>query len=177
VYTSILLLDYQHGWRPPEDGLVKINTNGAINVAEAKGEAGGVARSVHRLLGAWSKPLPGITDPLIAECMALRDGVLFARLQGLTHVIIETDCLEIVNLRNNSHNSLSVVAPILLELGEISNSFTVFSIEHVLRTANYPAHLCAKRASTLSVTESWMSETPNFLVSSLIADCPANAFG
>jgi hypothetical protein len=92
-------------------------------------------------------------------------------------VIIETDCLEIVNLRNNSHNSLSVVAPILLELGELSNSFTVFSIEHVLRAANYPAHLCAKRASTLSVIESWMSETPSFLVSSLIADCPANAFG
>jgi hypothetical protein len=96
VYTSILLLDYQHGWRPPEDGLVKINTYGAINVAEAKGEARGVARSVHRLLGVWSKPLPGITDPLIAECMALRDGVLFARLQGLTHVIIETDCLRLL---------------------------------------------------------------------------------
>ena len=90
---------------------------------------------------------------------------------------METDCLEIVNLWNNRRNSLSVVAPILLEVGELVSSFSVFLIHHVIRTANVPAHLCAKRASTLRVTESWMFETPSFLVSSLLADCPANAFG
>jgi hypothetical protein len=33
-------------------------------------------------VGAWSKPLPGITDPLIAEAMSLREGVIFAKLCG-----------------------------------------------------------------------------------------------
>jgi hypothetical protein len=140
------------------------------------GGAGGVARSSGRLIGAWSKALLGITQPLVAECPSLRDGVLFAKLRGLTHVIMKTDCLEIVNLWNNRRNSLSIVAPILLEIGELASSFTVFSIHHVLRTANVSAHLCAKRASTLCVTESWLSETPSFLVSSLLADCPVNTF-
>jgi hypothetical protein len=99
---------------------------------------------------------------LIAESLSLREGVLFAKLRGITHVIMETDCLELVNLWNNRRNSLSVVAPILLEVGELARSFTVFSIQHVIRTANYPAHLCAKRACTLRVTESWMFETPSF---------------
>jgi hypothetical protein len=91
-------------------------------------------------------------------------------------VILEMDCLEIVNLWNNRHNSLWIVAPILLEIGELANTFTVFSIQHVIRSANYPAHLCAKRASTLDVSESWMTETPSFLVSSLLADCTTCAF-
>ncbi|KAK1661752.1 hypothetical protein QYE76_049911 [Lolium multiflorum] len=80
-----------HGWRPPDAGCVKINTDGAINFADGKGGAGGVARSSDRLIGAWSKPLLGITDPLIAESMALREGVLFARLRGISRVIMETD--------------------------------------------------------------------------------------
>jgi hypothetical protein len=53
-------------------------------------------------------------------------------------VILEMDCLEIVNLWNNRHNSLWIVAPILLEIGELANTFIVFSIQHVIRSANYP---------------------------------------
>jgi hypothetical protein len=61
-----------HGWRPPEAEFIKINTDGSVNTAEGKGGAGGVARSACRLIGAWSKPLLGITDPLIAESLLVR---------------------------------------------------------------------------------------------------------
>jgi hypothetical protein len=128
------------------------------------------------LIGAWSKPLLGITDPLIAESMALREGVLFARLRGISRVIMETDCMEVVNLWKTRHNSRCIVAPLLEEIGELASSFISFDIQHVIRTSNYPAHLCAKRASTLNVTESWMDETPSFLFSCLLADCPASAY-
>jgi hypothetical protein len=135
-----------------------------------------VARSSCRLVGAWSKPLPGISDPLIAESMAVREGVLFAKIRGLSHVIVETDCLEVVNLWNTRHNSRSIVAPLLVEIGELATSFCFFDIQHVMRTSNIPAHLCVRHASTLNVSECWLDETPSFLVSSLLADCPANAF-
>jgi hypothetical protein len=121
---------------------------------EGNGGAGGVARSSTRLLGAWSKPLLGITDPLIAGCLSLRDGVLFAQLRGLTHVIMETDCLEIMNLWNHRCNSFSIVAPILLEIRELASVFNIFAILHVPRMTNVSAHLCANRASTLCVIES-----------------------
>jgi hypothetical protein len=68
------------------------------------------------------------------------------------HVTMETNCLELVNLWNNHRNSRSIVAPILLEIGELASSFTSFRIEYVIRTVNYPTHLCAKRASTLCTT-------------------------
>ena len=164
------------GWRPPEPGMIKITTDGALNVAEGRGGAGGIARSVSALLGAWCKPFGDISDPLIMEALSMREGTLFAKLRGLSHVIMETDCQELVQLWHTRHNSRSVVAPILDEIGELSCDFSVFEIQHVLRSANLPAHLCAKRACTLNVTECWLEETPSFLVTSLLADCPGNTF-
>ncbi|KAI4965327.1 hypothetical protein ZWY2020_054797 [Hordeum vulgare] len=90
---------------------------------------------------------------------------------------METDSLEMVNLWNNRHNSRSVVAPVINEIEELADGFHSFVIQHVSRSSNGPAHLCAQHACNVSVTESWLSETPSFLVSSLLADCPSNSFG
>ena len=126
-------------------------------------------------MGAGSKPHFGVTHLFICETLALRDGVIFANLRGFTHVIMETDCLEIVNLWKNRHNSLSVVAPLLLEVGELALAFDLFDVQHVNRSANLPAHLCAKHACTLNVTKCWLDVIPSFLVTSLMADCPRSA--
>ena len=87
-----------HGWRPPELGWIKINTDGSIAMDARRGGIGGVARSRPSFLAAWCKPYPGITDQLIAEALAIRDGVIFARLRGYAEVVLESDNLEIVNL-------------------------------------------------------------------------------
>ena len=43
--------------------------------------------------------------------------------------------------------------------------FLFFVIQHVNRSANLAAHLCANRACcTLNVAESWLDETPRFLL-------------
>ena len=87
-----------HGWRPPENGVLKINTYAAIDSDQCRGGAGGVARSSTSLLGAWCKPHNGVTNPLIAEALALRDGVIVAKIRGFQHVVMEMDCLEVVDL-------------------------------------------------------------------------------
>jgi hypothetical protein len=60
------------GWKPPDDDWIKINTDAGISFDTRMGGAGGIARSPIGFIGAWSKPYPGITDPLIAEALALR---------------------------------------------------------------------------------------------------------
>ena len=155
---------------------MKINTDAAIAMDDDFAGVGGVARSANALLGVWCKPYPGVTDPVIAKALALRDGVIFANARGYTHVVMETNCWEVVNLWKTRLNSRSVVASILSEIGELALSFTFFIIQHVNMSANSPEHLCAKRACTLAVTESWLTETPSFLTSSLLTDCSANTF-
>ena len=88
----------------------------------------------------------------------------------------ETDCLEVVNLWASREASRSVIAPLLNEIGELVYIFQYFSVQHVIRSANLPAHLCAKHACSREETESWFDSTPSFLVSSLLADCSRNAF-
>ncbi|VAH55417.1 unnamed protein product [Triticum turgidum subsp. durum] len=165
-----------HGWQPPEDECIKINTDAAIHRNAGNTGLGGVARSSSAVLGAWCKPYVGVTDPFIAEVLSLREGVIFAKLRGYAHVRLESDCLVAINLWNSSYIDRSVVAPIMLKIRELFASFLSFHIAHVFRAANGPAYLCAKCACTLTMTESWLDSTPSFLVSSLLADCPANAF-
>ncbi|KAI5018373.1 hypothetical protein ZWY2020_043261 [Hordeum vulgare] len=89
---------------------------------------------------------------------------------------MEIDCLEVVTLWNTRHNTHSIVAPILDETGELARDSIMFDIQHVMRIANIPVHLCAKRACILNVTECWLDDTPSFLVTSLLADSHRSAF-
>jgi hypothetical protein len=56
-----------HGWRPPDGDMIKINTDGGMSIEARKGGSGGVVGTSSTYLAAWSKPYPGITDPLIAK--------------------------------------------------------------------------------------------------------------
>jgi hypothetical protein len=61
-------------------------------------------------------------------------------------VVMETDCLEMVNLWNTRYSCCSVVAPVLEEVGELVGNFNSFLVQHIPRSANHSAHLCAKLA-------------------------------
>jgi hypothetical protein len=174
---AILELPRQHantlpgfGWEPPDEDWIKINTDVGISFDTRMGGAGGIARSPTGFIGAWSKPYLGITDPLIAEALALRDGVIFAKLRGFPRVVLEVDCLELVNLWDARAVSRSVVAPILSEVDGLASSFLSFCIKHVKRAANVPAHLCARYACTQEITSCWMNSIPDFLTTSCQAD-------
>ena len=78
-----------------------------------------MAQTSPSLIAAWSKPLHGLTDPLVVESLALSEAVIFVNLRGYEQVIFETDCLEVINLWKAGSNPCSVIAPILLEIGEI----------------------------------------------------------
>ncbi|KAE8808101.1 alanyl-trna synthetase [Hordeum vulgare] len=107
---------------------------------------------------------------LAAEASAVLEGVVIALLCGFAWVQIETDSLEVVNLWNSRRTLRSVIAPLLLDIEELAVSFLSFDIHHVRRHANIPAHLCAKHASTLEVSECWMDSPPGLLVTSLMAN-------
>lgn len=143
-------------WRQPDLGWIMINTEGG---------GGGVGRS-H-----ISFPIRGVTDPLITEVLALREGVVFVQLRGFLHVVMEMDCLETVNLWSARRNSRWIVTPILDEIVERSPCFASFSVRHARRDANNSAYLCAKFACTLMVCDCWFSESLDFLVNSILADC------
>ena len=78
--------------------------------------------------------------------------------------------MELVKLWESRFGSRAVVTPIPLEIKGLASSFFSFVIQHVIRSSNMSAHLCAKYACTMEVTECWMELPPSFLVASVIAD-------
>ena len=114
IREDLSLLEFPRGtssatveqcWRPPDPGWIKINTDGAVDSDTQTGGGGGVARSHTTFLGAWFKPFAGVTDPLIVEALALREGTIFAQLRGFSHVAMEVDCSKVVDLWNSRHGS------------------------------------------------------------------------
>ena len=148
-----------------------MNTDAGVSLDSRRSGAGGVARSATSFIGAWSKPHEGVTNPLVAEALALRDGVIFTKLRGFAQVVMEVDCLDVVDQWIKHQDSRSIIAPILVEIEELARGFKSFLIQHVMRLSNNSAHLCAKAACTLEVSECWMSSPPSFLVSSILEDC------
>jgi hypothetical protein len=66
----------EYGWQHPDDSWIKINTDIGIAFDALKAGVGGIARNTFCFIGAWSKPYPGVTYPMIAEALARRDGVI-----------------------------------------------------------------------------------------------------
>jgi ribonuclease HI len=89
------------------------------------------------------------------EAFACRDGLKLARQHGEQRVILETDCLELVNLWKKRDSQRSVVDPILKEIQDLELAFQEFSFVYVSRSCNKVAHVLAKQVSSTQRSEKW----------------------
>lgn len=60
---------------------------------------------------------------------------------------------------------------ILEDMEAMKTPLASFSVEHVRRSGNSVAHLCAKYASSSRSSLLWQDEPPSFLLPSLLCDC------
>jgi ribonuclease HI len=158
-------------WHGPPLGVIKLNSDGAIRSDEGIASTGGVARDSNGFKSAWCKLYRGISDPLIIEALALRDAIVEARSQHFDRIVAETDSSELVRLWMERGNHRAVIAPIISEISDISKQFSSFEVLFVRRSANSVAHECARFACAHGVSQVWLNESPEFLFSSLTADC------
>jgi hypothetical protein len=85
-------------WHGPPAGVIKLNSDGAINSEAGRAASGGVARDADGFLSAWCRVYQGITDSLTIEALALWDAVVVASNQHYDRISAETDSAELVRL-------------------------------------------------------------------------------
>uniref|UniRef100_A0ACD5Y1Z1 Uncharacterized protein n=1 Tax=Avena sativa TaxID=4498 RepID=A0ACD5Y1Z1_AVESA len=85
-------------WTRPPEGVVKVNSDGAVRLSEGLAASGGVARDGDGFRSAWCRVYQGITEPLTIEALTVRDAVAAARAQNFERIIAETDSSELVGL-------------------------------------------------------------------------------
>lgn len=118
-------------------------------------------------MAAWCKPYPGVTDPLVSGVLAMRDGVIFARLRCYEKVLLETDNLEMVNLWLRTTLQDQWWRLTYQKLGRslvllLLFLFSLYTVQLIQLLTSVQ-----KLASTMATTECWLDSPSGVLVTSL----------
>ena len=70
-------------------------------------------------------------NAMTTEALAVRDGVKLAYDMGLSHVILETDCSEVVKRWLDREKDRSKIVSIIQEVEELSGNFISFRINYI----------------------------------------------
>lgn len=85
-------------WKKPVQGWLKINTDAAFSVRDSSGATACIIRDDQGLFkAAQAKWYERGLDACMMEAMACRDGLQLAIQHGFRQVVVETDCLELIN--------------------------------------------------------------------------------
>jgi ribonuclease HI len=106
----------------------------------------------------------------MAEAYALKEGLMLAQHIGANRLIIQADCLEVVETMKDGGNSANSVAAIYDDCSTIWCGFQDISIEHCNREANKVAHELACRAMQIKENCIWDNEPPSFIFELLSND-------
>lgn len=137
-------------WKKPPGGFLKVNVDGACDPRSVIIGAGGIVRDHD---GKWMVGFIhniGKGHPLLAEAWAILTGIQIAADKGYSSVIIESDCLELVQLFERPLNLPMGLGlhNIVRESKTLPTSLPTSKVVHCHREGNSCADHLAKMALT-----------------------------
>jgi ribonuclease HI len=109
-----------------------------------------------------------VVDAPMAEAYTLKEGLMLAQHIGCNRLIIQSDCMKVVETMNGGFSALYD------ECITIWSGFQEISIEHCSRDANQAAHELAKRAMLLKQNCTWDHEPHSFILAFVNCDKRCN---
>lgn len=154
---------YQHEkWKPPEQGWVKVNVDGAMSKSGRGGGGGVVFRdAAGAFRGAVSNFFPEISKAETAELLACRRAVQLAIQRDIQKLHIETDCQVVAGMLNDQERNLSSAGQVVEEVKAMLKTRREFKLTWVRRSANGAAHLLAKLGVSSRASAAWDSVPPD----------------
>ncbi|KAL0360588.1 UNVERIFIED_CONTAM: hypothetical protein Sradi_3743300 [Sesamum radiatum] len=97
---------------------------------------------------AWlSHRFPRHVEPELAEALAARNAIGIALKHRWPSIILEGDCLSLINKLKNPASDTSSIGPLVWDIKTAASTFRCISFNHVSRVGNSLAHNLAKFAS------------------------------
>ena len=144
-------------WKPPDQGLYKINYDGAIFAQQARAGIGVVIRNEDgAVMASMAQQLPLPTTVAQVEALAARRALDL----GFTKVILEGDSEVICKELNKPNPSLALHGNILQDIKFLSSTLPFIGFSHVHRQGNSVAHALARRAAREVDLTVWMEDVP-----------------
>ncbi|XP_004298011.1 PREDICTED: uncharacterized protein LOC101296373 [Fragaria vesca subsp. vesca] len=140
-------------WIPPATNWVKLNFDGSVSDASAA--AGYILRNSNgNPLVAGARRLYSSNVP-VSECLALKDGLLAAKLFNHKILLVEGDSLVINSLRDPA-NAPWKIKPILCDILHLAHWFENISFTHIFREANFMTDVFANTGHALQCPKIWV---------------------
>ena len=158
---SLLESTVVHQWRPPEQGIYKVNFDAAVFKASNSAGIGVIIRDWGgQAIGALSMSMPLANSVPDMEALACRRAVQFAVDLGLHRVIFEADSAIVINAVSQENAALSSYGFIVEDILILISSFLSFEFVHVPRSGNIVADALAKKAKELVGCQVWGADMP-----------------
>ncbi|KAL5756688.1 hypothetical protein ACOSP7_021126 [Xanthoceras sorbifolium] len=98
------------------------------------------------------------------------EGLMLASSRGFCPLLVESDCLKVVNLCNERGSILSDIGNDISDVRIAPSCFNVVSVSHVSRLNNSVAHDIARWALSFSSSTVWTVVFPSWLVDVATSD-------
>ncbi|KAM6574308.1 hypothetical protein CsatA_022635 [Cannabis sativa] len=157
-------------WTAPDFPFVKVNVDGTLFSAQGLYGLGLIARSAAGLvLGAKSLSREGSLQPHIVEVIGIKEALSWSKANGWSHIVVESDCLRVINDLQKFKNMASPYGHILYDCMTLVTDFDVVSFNFAKRSANKVAHALA-RSSFFETDRTFSRDSLPFIFASLILD-------
>jgi hypothetical protein len=120
-------------------------------------------------VAACCNSFPHVIIPELAEAMAVRLALSFARGEGMDNLIIASDCLSVVQSAKASTTDRSFCGPMLEDIKPRMSLFSSCSIRHVYRGQNVGAHCLARSSEDISMSV-WRGVPPECIQDTVSID-------
>lgn len=156
-------------WNKPPAGFFKLNVDGSRSSNGLIG-AGGVIRDCN---GIWCNGFMhniGSGEVLLAEAWGLATGLKLAVACNISHLLVESDSVILINLLQSSCLDLHPLGTLLLNCKNIMNLFSSCSVKHIHRERNIVADCLAKRSLNQDIGSCVLPSMPTFAAIPILDD-------
>ncbi|XP_027155242.1 uncharacterized protein LOC113755435 [Coffea eugenioides] len=164
-----------HQWRPPDAGVVKINTDAAIPTKSAGAGLGMIARdSYGNIVQARGIRKYSRSGAELEKADALRQGLLMAREIGWRRIEMQTDCKAAIETIYKTGLVETPIGTIMEDIRLLSDMFQDCTFSFVYRDGNRCAHKMAQFATKFVFKVIWKQSFPLWLKESIQEDNRTN---
>lgn len=130
-------------WSKPEVGFIKINCDAAVHAQKGNGVGCVAWDEEGQLCFIASRSVREAASVEVVEAEAIWWVVMLAQENGLSHVIIESDCMPIVTMLNGKKHHLGEMGRLIDQIRREAGKLSVCRWNFVGRKANDAAHIMA----------------------------------
>ena len=129
---------------------VKINSDASVKEGRGLGFGAVIRNSTGEFLVAKSSFSDSVHPSELAEAIAGRMGMELAFDMNCCQVILESDCLSLIQKLSSNSEDRSNLGLVVADIISLANNFDSFSFHYVPRNANKVAHILSQMSLSIS---------------------------